>query len=129
MSLVIVTGSTGFVGLHLVEELTRRGERVRCLVRPGSPTQPLEALGVEIIAVELNDFPALKSAIDGAKTVHHVAGVIRAFRRGDFYEVNERGTSFVAEACAAQSSPPRLLIVSSVAAVGPSPRGQVRIEA
>jgi nucleoside-diphosphate-sugar epimerase len=58
-----------------------------------------------------------------------VAGVIRAFRRGDFFEVNEHGTAYVAEACAAQASPPRLVIVSSVAAVGPGPRGQVRTEA
>src|SRR5581483_5661701 len=52
-----------------------------------------------------------------------------AFRRGDFFEVNERGTRFVAEACAAQTFPPRLVLVSSVAAAGPAPRGQVRTEA
>src|SRR5262245_790854 len=129
MSLVVVTGGTGFVGLHLVEELVRRGERVRCLVRPGSPASALAALGVEITPGELCDMTALKTSVAGAKAVFHVAGVIRAFRRGDFYEVNERGTAFVAEACAAQTSPPRLVIVSSVAAVGPAPRGQVRIEA
>src|SRR5437763_1099597 len=128
MSLVLVTGGTGFVGLHLVEELVRRGERIRCLVRPGSPVDAMQALGVEMIAAELYDLPALNQALDGVKTVHHVAGIIRAFRRADFYEVNERGTAFVAEACAAQRSPPRLVIVSSVAAVGPAPRGQLRIE-
>ena len=129
MSLVVVTGSTGFIGLHLVEELVRRGERVRCVVHPGSPFQTLEALGVEILPVELFDLPGLKAAMDGAKVVHHVAGVIRAFRRADFYDVNERGTAFVAEACATQISPPRLVVVSSVAAAGPAPRGQMRTEA
>src|SRR6266550_371130 len=98
MSLVLVTGGTGFIGLHLVEELVRRGERVRCFVRPGSPFQALEALqtlGVEIIAAEFYDRPALDSALAGVETVHHVAGVIRAFRRAEFYEVNEQGTGCV----------------------------------
>jgi nucleoside-diphosphate-sugar epimerase len=58
-----------------------------------------------------------------------VAGVIRAFRPADFFEVNERGTGSVAEACASQACPPRLVIVSSVAAVGPAPRGQIKTEA
>ncbi len=129
MSLVVVTGGTGFVGLHLVEELVRRGERVRCLVRPGAAVHALYSLGVEISPVEFSDQPALQSALGGAKTVYHVAGLIRAFRPGDFYEVNERGTASVAQACAAQAIRPRLVVVSSVAAVGPGPRGQVRTEA
>ncbi len=129
MSLVVVTGGTGFVGLHLVEELVRRGDRVRCLIRPGAAVHALHSLGVEIVPVEFSDLPAMQSALRGAKAVHHVAGLIRAFRRADYYEVNERGTAFVAEACAAQPSPPRLLLVSSVAAAGPAPRGQVRSEA
>jgi nucleoside-diphosphate-sugar epimerase len=101
---------------------------VRCLVRPGAGTHALYSLGVEIAPVELSDQPALESAMAGAKTVYHLAGLIRAFRSGDFYEVNERGTAFVAQACAAQALRPRLVLVSSVAAVGPAPRGQVRTE-
>jgi len=33
---VFVTGGTGFMGRRLIEELLRRGHRVRALVRPGS---------------------------------------------------------------------------------------------
>jgi nucleoside-diphosphate-sugar epimerase len=61
--------------------------------------------------------------------VFHVAGAVKAFRRADFFAVNETGTARVAKACAAHTSPPRLVIVSSVAAVGPAPRGAVRTEA
>jgi nucleoside-diphosphate-sugar epimerase len=128
MASVLVTGGTGFVGLHLVEALVRRGDQVRALVRPGSSSTMLRALGVEIVAGELSDLAALKVAMNGVQVVHHVAGVIRAFRKGDFFQVNEHGTARVAEACAAQSSPPRLVIVSSVAATGPAPRGQIRTE-
>src|SRR2546430_6787046 len=110
MSLVLVTGGTGFVGLHLVEALIRRGDQVRALVRPGSPATTLRALGAEIVSGEISDLSALTAAMSGVSVVHHVAGIIRAFRPADFYEVNQKGTAKVAEACAAQSSPPRLVI-------------------
>ncbi len=41
----LVTGATGFIGGHLVEELVRRGEAVKALVRKTSDTSKLEALG------------------------------------------------------------------------------------
>jgi nucleoside-diphosphate-sugar epimerase len=128
MSVVLVTGATGFIGLHLVEALVRRGDRVRCLVRPSSRIEPLRALGVGLATAEFDDLPALIDAVAGADTVFHAAGLIRAFSKGEFYRVNELGTARLAEACAAQASPPRLVLVSSIAAAGPAPLGQVRRE-
>jgi len=129
MSGILVTGASGFVGLHLVEALVRRGERVRALVRPRGNTASLRALGVEVASGELIDLPVLKTAMAGVDVVYHVAGAVKAFSRAEFFAVNERGTARVAEACAAQSLPPRLVIVSSVAAAGPAPRGRIRTEA
>lgn len=128
MSSVLVTGATGFIGLHLVEGLVRRGDAVRCLVRLTSPVEPLKALGVELVTAPLDDAAALRSAVAGTDVVFHVAGLIRAFRNQDFYRVNQDGTAQLAKACAAQSNPPRLVLVSSIAAAGPCQRGQIRIE-
>jgi len=66
--------------------------------------------------------------VAGADEVFHVAGLVRAFSKSEFYRVNELLTACLAEACARQASPPRLVLVSSIAAAGPVPRGQVRRE-
>jgi nucleoside-diphosphate-sugar epimerase len=129
MSLALVTGGTGFIGLHLVEGLLRRGYRVRCLVRSTSNVEALRPLAVELVHGGLDDGASLRLAARGADVVFHSAGIIRAFRSQDFYQVNHLGTLLVAEACAAQAKPPRLVFVSSIAAAGPSSRGQIRIEA
>jgi nucleoside-diphosphate-sugar epimerase len=129
MSSILVTGATGFVGLHLVEALVRRGDRLRAFIRPGGNAGGLRAMGVEVAFGELADFAALEKAATGIDVVYHVAGAVKAFSRADFFAVNATGTARVAEACAAQSVPPRLVIVSSVAAAGPAPRGKIRTEA
>jgi uncharacterized protein YbjT (DUF2867 family) len=38
---VCITGSTGFVGRHVVRELCSRGLKVRCMMRPTSDLAPL----------------------------------------------------------------------------------------
>jgi nucleoside-diphosphate-sugar epimerase len=128
MSSVLVTGGTGFIGLHLVEALVRRGDAVRCLVRLTSQVEPLKALGVELATAPLDDAKALHSAVAGTDVVFHVAGLIRAFRNQDFYQVNELGTAHLAAACAGQTTAPKLVLVSSIAAAGPCQRGQIRME-
>src|SRR5262245_61004025 len=120
MAAVLVTGATGFIGLHLVEALVRRGERVRCLVRRSSQVEPLKALGIELVSAGFDDQPALTAAVAGTEIVFHVAGLIRALRSSEFYRVNELGTARLAEACCAQREPPRLMLVSSIAAAGPA---------
>ena len=129
MTTVLVTGGTGFIGLHLVEALVRRGDRVRCLIRPTSQIAPLRALGVEFATGNIDDAAALRHAAVGVDLVYHAAGIVRAFRSQTFYEINEQGTARLIEACAAQPKAPRVVLVSSIAAAGPTTRGQIRMEA
>lgn len=69
----LVTGGTGFVGSHLVEELRARGDDVRALVR--SPARHAEALalGAEPVPGDLDDFNSLRAACDGQDVVYHAA--------------------------------------------------------
>ena len=129
MSRVLVTGATGFIGGHLVSSLAAEGQEVRCLVRRTSVTAHLQRLGVELTAGDVRDPSAVRRAVRGCEVVYHLAGKTSARRRRELYEVNARGPELVARACAAQCSPPLLILVSSLAAAGPSPRGAIRTEA
>lgn len=128
MARVLVTGATGFIGLHLVEALVRRGDAVRCLVRPTSRVEPLAQLAAELVTTELDDVATLETAARDIDVVFHLAGVTRAFTEEDFFRVNADYTRNLAAACAAHASPPRFVLVSSIAAAGPAPRGQIRVE-
>lgn len=129
MANVLVTGASGFIGLHLVEALLRRGHRVRCLVRGASMVTALRELDVDLVPGEYDQPRTLEAAAKGAEVVYHLAGITRAFGTQKFFQINGEGTARLAAACATQAEPPRLIIVSSVAAAGPIPRGQVRVEA
>ena len=129
MSFVFVTGASGFIGTHLVETLRARGERVRCVVRKSSKSNLLREAGAELIYGEIHQSRLLEEGMYGASAVFHVAGMTAALRYEDMLKVNRDGTWEVAQACAKQRTPPKLIVVSSIAASGPAPRGQIRVEA
>jgi len=128
MPRVFVTGATGFIGSHLVQALAERGAQVRCLVRPTSRTDLLRAAGAELVSCEPSRPATWADALADVDMVYHLAGVTRTLVPSEFLRVNCTLTEQVAAACAAQPAPPTLVLVSSVAAAGPAPRGQVRIE-
>ncbi len=69
----LVTGGTGLLGSHIVEQLRKRNRPVRALVRPGSDTRWLKTQGVEFAEGDLSDQAALHKACQGVKVVYHSA--------------------------------------------------------
>jgi len=116
--IAFVTGGTGFVGSHLVEELWRRNvDEIRCLVR--SDPKWLSALDVEYVRGDLSDVEALWTALDGVTHVYHTAGLTRAPTWDPFYEVNVQGTlNLMGAVKHAAPDVERVLVTSSLAAVG-----------
>jgi nucleoside-diphosphate-sugar epimerase len=60
--------------------------------------------------------------------VYHVAGVVSALNNSTMARVNTHGTDLVVKACAGQDHSPVLVLVSSIAASGPTERGRVKTE-
>ncbi len=73
---IFVTGATGLVGGHVVEEAIERGFRVKALVRASSDQTLLDRLGVEKIPGDLEDVNALRQGVSGAHWVINTAAKV-----------------------------------------------------
>ena len=128
MAKILITGASGFIGSHLTKTLLAENHEVTCLVRPSSPLDRLRQSHVRLAYGDVTDGDSLPAAFEGQDVVFHLAGSVRAVHVEHLYRVNEEGVRNVASACAAQAAPPVLVLVSSLAAVGPSRDGQPRVE-
>jgi nucleoside-diphosphate-sugar epimerase len=115
---VAVTGATGFIGPHIVRRLCADGWRVRILARR-KPDPDVFGTEVETVRGALDDRSSLERLVHGAAAVVHVAGLIKARRRADFFEANAESTRRLAEIAAAAPAPPRFVLMSSLAAREP----------
>jgi dihydroflavonol-4-reductase len=117
----LVTGATGFVGSHLVDHLLARGDEVTALVRSPARAAGLIPTAARLIEGDLHALPALAVAAAGQDVVFHVAGMIAARSEAEFFHANRDGTRHVVDAC--RQAGARLVLVSSMAAGGPTERG------
>jgi nucleoside-diphosphate-sugar epimerase len=73
---IFITGGTGLVGSHAVEEALHRGHRVRALARQSSDTRWLERRGVELVRGDLADAAALRRGTAGVDWVFNCAAKV-----------------------------------------------------
>ena len=74
---ILLTGATGFIGLHLCEELYKQGQDVRAFVRKSSNTEQLSnvANNLHFLTGDLSDEDSLKEACENVDIVIHLAGI------------------------------------------------------
>jgi len=123
--IALVTGGNGFIGSHLIRTLIERGWRVRALVRPSSNLSHLEGLDLEFIRGEFTAPETIRDTLDGSEIVFHLAGITGSRTPERYRQVNVDGSRRFVEACSTIPSLRRFVYISSIAATGPSPDGQL----
>jgi nucleoside-diphosphate-sugar epimerase len=123
----LITGATGFIGTTLAERLIGRGDFVRALVRDPARAGELKAMGAELVRGDVSQAETVVDAVPDVDAVVHLAGLVKAVTREELFAVNAQGTRALAEA-AARSGRPRFVLVSSLAAAGPSAPSRPRTE-
>src|SRR6266404_744898 len=111
---VLVTGSDGFVGRHLVPYLADRGYRVIAASRAKSAFQNPNIAAV--LLPDLSEPFEWQSLLQGCDAIVHLAGIAHKFANDDLYDrVNHQATAALARA-ALLCGTRHLIFVSSIAA-------------
>jgi dihydroflavonol-4-reductase len=116
--LVLITGSTGFIGSQLCRAALEAGHRVRAFHRPGSSLMGLTGLEVEHAVGDVTDRASLQAAMQEVAVVFHAAAMLGAPRDPrPMYRITVGGTENVLQA-ALEAGVQRVVHTSSVAALG-----------
>lgn len=121
---VLVTGADGFIGSHLVEELVKKGEKVKAFAYYNSfntwgwlDTLPKEILNeIDVFTGDVRDPNGVREAMKGIDTVYHLAALIAipfSYHSPDSYvDTNIKGTLNVLQA-AKDLGTSRILVTST----------------
>lgn len=112
-----LTGATGFIGRHLAARLVADGWQLRIFSR--NPQAAAEVPCDAAVTGSFEEQEKLAELVSGADVVIHAAGAIKARGRADFRKANAETTERLIAACAATSTKPRFLLVSTLAAREP----------
>ncbi len=122
----LVTGATGLLGSHIVEQLVKRGRPVRALVRRNSDISWLNGQGVELVYGDVTDKASLVRAMDGVQCVYHSAARVGDWGPWEeFVAISIDGTRNVLDVVRDQKIR-RLVHISSISVFG-HPAGDGRV--
>ncbi|MFN3531779.1 MAG: complex I NDUFA9 subunit family protein [Candidatus Brocadia sp.] len=101
---VFLTGSTGFVGKQILQDLLENKHQVRCLVRRGSEQKIAQFKDVDIAYGDITDASSLDGKLKGCDAVINLVGIIREFpfKGITFEKLHYEGTANLVSAARAQ---------------------------
>lgn len=110
---VLVTGATGFLGGHLVNNLMHHGDQVRILARTAAKAETWRSKGVDVVYGDLADPTSLSSAVQEIDIVYHL-GAAMGGGWDKYEEITVKGTQRMLEASLA-AGVKRFVHISSLA--------------
>ena len=123
---IFLTGSTGFVGKQILQDLLENKYQVRCLVRKGSEQKIAQFKDVDIAYGDITDASSLDGKLKGCDAVINLVGIIREFpSKGiTFEKLHYEGTANLVNAAREQGV--RRFIQMS--ALGARPNGKTQYQ-
>lgn len=127
---LLVTGCTGFIGIHLCRELLKRGHHVVGLVRTPSKIPPDLTGRLEVVRGDLSVFQDPSFPLPEVDVVIHLAAVIAGKNEQEYAAINYNAVEDMLSFFQNQAwQLKRFVFASSLAAAGPSPKDSALTEA
>ena len=122
--MILVTGGSGLLGTHLIEELLRRDFSVKAIYHNNIPAHLADKL--EWIPCDILDVAALSEAMENVDQVYHCAGLVsfNPAKKKLLHKINVEGTANVVNICI-EKKIQKLIHVSSVEALGRMREGKL----
>jgi len=121
---ILITGANGNLGRRLLRALCGRDEPVRAVVRSGRAAQQIadveEHPAVEVVQLDYLDEAAMFRAMQGARVVIHLIGIIKQTAQSRYADAHEGTTRVIAD-CAERAGVERLIYLSIVGTSVDSP--------
>jgi nucleoside-diphosphate-sugar epimerase len=98
--MILLTGVTGYVGSQMAQELVRRGQPFRVLVRdPSRLLFDATAARCDVVAGVVCDPGAVARSVRGVQSVIHTAALVKMWvrHRGDFRRFNLDGLKLLCQ--------------------------------
>lgn len=115
---VLVTGSNGFLGRHVVNRLLEDGAAVTAMVQPGTDSTCFAGLDINVVQGDLQDEESLLAATRGNQGVVHLAALVQDWGKREWFEaVNVQGTANLLSG-ARRAGATRFIFISSLAVHG-----------
>lgn len=116
--MIFLTGGTGFIGSKIVEELSKKDEKMFLLTRHEIN---LPYPNITPVIAKLMEIEKYKEYLKNSKVLIHIAGCARAFskNKGEFYETNYLATKLLIEE-ALKYNLKKIIYFSTCMVFGPS---------